>query len=89
MKGNIFIENKSIIEDISKRNITPEGVKHADGAEYRHIDMSVAASMFAADLRLGKNLYYPLYPMGLSERFKAMPPDEIAQQTKAFYDLYR
>ena len=87
--SNIFMDNRSIIEDISKRNITPEGEKHADGLEYRHIDMSVAASMFAADLRSGANLYYPLYPMGLSERFKAMTPDEISEQTKAFCDLYR
>lgn len=87
--NNIFIENKSIIEDISKRNITPEGVKHADGLEYRHIDMLVASSMFAADLRSGANLYYPMYPMGVAERFKAMTKEEIAQQTKEFCDLYR
>ena len=87
--SNIFMDNRSIIEDISKRNVTPEGVKHADGLEYRHIDMSVASSMFAADLRSGANRYYPMYPMGVAERFKAMTKEEIAQQTKEFCDLYR
>ena len=87
--SNIFMDNRSIIEDISKRNITPEGEVHADGCHYDHIDMDVAASMFTADLRSGKNLYYPLYPMGVAERFKAMTKEEIAQQTKEFCDLYR
>ena len=81
--SNIFMDNRSIIEDISKRNITPEGVKHADGLEYRHIDMSVASSMFAADLRSGANLYYPIYPMGVAERFKAMTPDEMPSRRRS------
>lgn len=87
--SNIFIENKSIIEDISKRNITPEGEVHADGCHYDHIDMSVAASMFTSDLRSGKNLYYPLYPMGLSERLAGIEPQDLAKMSQEFYDLYR
>lgn len=87
--NNIFIENKCIIEDISRRNITPEGEVHADGLTYKTIDMSVAASMFVADLRSGKNLYYPLYPMGLSERLAGIEPQDLAKMSQAFYDLYR
>lgn len=87
--SNIFMDNRSIIEDISKRNITPEGVKHADGLEYRHIDMDVAASMFTADLRSGKNLYYPLYPMGLPERLAGIEPKDLAKMSQEFSDLYR
>lgn len=87
--NNIFIENKGIIEDIARRNVTPEGEKHADGMEYRHIDMDVAAGMFASDLRCGKNLYYPIYPMGLAERLVAIDPAELARMSQEFSNLYR
>ena len=87
--NNIFMENRGIIEDIARRNITPEGEAHADGMRYEHIDMDVAASMFASDLRSGRSLYYPLYPAGLAERLKGIEPAELARMSQEFSDLYR
>lgn len=87
--NNIFMENRGIIEDIARRNVTPEGGTHADGMVYEHIGMDVASSMFVSDLRSGANLYYPLYPMGLAERLKGIEPAELARMSKEFSDLYR
>lgn len=89
MSKNIYLENRSIISDISKVNVTAPGKKHADGMSYPAIDMSVALNMFDSDMKNGTSLYFKDYPDGLREQYRALTPEELAAQTAEFYDELR
>lgn len=86
---NIYLENRRLIVDISKQNVTKPGEKHADGMSYPAIDMSVALSMFDSDMKNGTSLYCESYPDGLRAQYGALSVEELAAQTTEFLDELR
>ena len=89
MSKNIYLENRKLIVDISKQNVTKPGEKHADGMSYPAIDMSVAVSMFDSDMKNGTSLYFKDYPETLREQHRALSHEELAAQTTEFLDELR
>ena len=86
---NIYLENRKLIVDISKQNVTKPGEKHADGMSYPAIDMSVALSMFDSDMRNGTSLYFKDYPDGLRAQYAALSHEQLAAQTTEFLNELR